>query len=359
MKYVPFLKLKQNEVIAFRRLDILRRGSIVPLFDLPRKKDITGEEFKEQVKKGLNYITRASERFIFSFYLDVFDIPDTIYPDGKHIYQFVLDEFTGTLVIPVVGLDRHDDHILAARNFMNLNQNPKHFAIRLSKEDIVSYKLTHMNIDLKLSGIIDDSDVYDLIIDLRLIEYENIDNYAQKIVALLDGLIPYYNFNKIIIASSTIPANIAQLVKVKKSKLYYRNEWLLWEKILTVKKKYSQYLTYGDYTVVTPEFTETDIDPKLISSRQTPRILYTSPDSFFIIRGAALKTSGYDQYYDLAKKVVNLSFYRGNLYSRGDRYIHEVSNHVSKSCGNAGSWIASTINCHLSLMADILQGDRM
>jgi hypothetical protein len=38
MKYVPFLKLKKNELLALRRMDSAYQGQITPLFDIPREK---------------------------------------------------------------------------------------------------------------------------------------------------------------------------------------------------------------------------------------------------------------------------------------------------------------------------------
>lgn len=354
MKYVPFLKMKQNEIIGFRHLSNGRRKHVIPLFDVPRKNDIDEDEFKSQVRKGLRYITLAHQRFHFPFYLDVFDIPDTIFPDGKHIYEYTLEQFKDFNVFPVVGLDRHEDHISAAQNFINTNHNHKYFAIRLTDEDIVSYMLTKNNIDEMLSEIIDDCDSCDLIVDLRLIFYDEIDDKFEKIDKVLQGLLKSYFFRNIIISSSTIPPQISELVDVASSESYQRNEWILWQKLIKSGKEYCQKLIYGDYTVVTPEFTETEMDPRLISARQTPRIYYTLPDTFFVTRGKALRTSGYDQYYDLAKEVESLSYYRGRGYCHGDQYIHDVSNRVQNSCGSAGSWIANTINCHLSVMIDSL-----
>lgn len=58
-QYVPFLKLKVNEVGALCELAADIKSSIVPFFDLPRKKDgMSADEFCELVKKSARSVEK-------------------------------------------------------------------------------------------------------------------------------------------------------------------------------------------------------------------------------------------------------------------------------------------------------------
>src|SRR5690606_13712960 len=103
--YVPFLKSKQNEIHALAEMAPELLPSIFPFFDYPKKNE--GEtainierSIKALVKKFGKYLKNIN-----GFYFDIYDIDDGIEINGKHIYAFLLEEFSNHPIIPVVSID--------------------------------------------------------------------------------------------------------------------------------------------------------------------------------------------------------------------------------------------------------------
>lgn len=140
--YVPFLKLKTNEVAALAEIDDEYKGVVTPFFDLPRRKEMTDEDVVKivsstagKIKKYLGYLNY--------FYVDDFDIDESIQVNGKVAYQYTLEEYKGFPFVPVVALDRSDE-----RNDLVFDGKSDGFiasdrvAIRLQLEDFESFALT-------------------------------------------------------------------------------------------------------------------------------------------------------------------------------------------------------------------------
>ncbi len=351
MNYIPFLKLKQNEVLAIRRLKKENKAKIIPFFDIPRGPQDGVDEFKNKISKGLEYIRRAYKDFEFPFYLDVYDIADNIDLDGKHVYEYLLEKFRSFNIIPVVGLDRDAKHIEAAIKFIKSRSN-KHLAIRLLDEDIESYDLTESDIRNSLGSILNSSININIIIDLRVIK-KDINTLSRMIIDFINEYVKKNRFHKIIVASSSTPANITELIKTQSSKTYARSEWKLWKSISSIKEQLGDDLIYADYAVVSPDYSDTKLPLTLLQSVMTPKAIYTKNDKAFVTRGGRMKSEGYDQYYQMADDIVSLSFFRGRSFCYGDDYIYKISSKECATCGSAQSWIAATINCHISYMLEL------
>ena len=57
--YTPFLKLKSNEIMAFKELEASLKVACVPFFDIPKDDQLSEDEFKiiENFKKSNNLKT--------------------------------------------------------------------------------------------------------------------------------------------------------------------------------------------------------------------------------------------------------------------------------------------------------------
>jgi len=57
--YIPFLKLKVNEVGALKALTAdIKKNGIVPFFDLAKKEGMTTSSFQQMVKKAVTSLSR-------------------------------------------------------------------------------------------------------------------------------------------------------------------------------------------------------------------------------------------------------------------------------------------------------------
>tara|TARA_R110001583_G_C5654369_1_gene409055 strand:- start:1126 stop:2199 length:1074 start_codon:yes stop_codon:yes gene_type:complete len=355
VKYVPFLKAKQNEIRAISLISKDRLKEIIPFFDIPRSDANNPVEIKAKIQSAKKTIERAHKTASFWFYIDVYDIPGDVIIDGSPIYDFVLNEFSGFSTIPVIGLDRDPEHLKSVKK--NLGDKI-YLAIRLVDDDLISFNLTKRKLEAIFNQFQDDV-VFDLILDCRLINEHNHAIIAKQCSQFLDRVDELPRVADVIVTSSSIPPLITELVQSKTSCIFTRYEWELWNNLVFTSAKN---VVYGDYTVVSPEYADTNIPVELMRNVQCPKVIYTDLDKAFVTRGGALKTNGDAQFYQLAEDVLNCGHYRKSNYSLGDKYIDDVANKkLTKRlkggtyitiCGSPSKWIETTVNCHVSFIID-------
>ncbi|MEP4100722.1 MAG: hypothetical protein ABJL97_10255, partial [Paraglaciecola sp.] len=157
------------------------------------------------------------------------------------------------------------------------------------------------------------------------------------------------NLDNVVITSSSIPPVVTELTPTGSENYVHRAEWDLWQGITN---REVEGFIYGDYTVVSAEYSDSDIAVELMRTVQTPRIIYTKNTELYIARGRALKTHGDSQYFNLAMMVKLCGFYRINN-SEGEVYIEDVASRNTGKCGNASKWIATTVTCHIEHFSSI------
>lgn len=352
VKYVPFLKAKQNEIRALAKLKGNVSKVVFPFLDIPRVTNATEVEITQRISSAKRFIEVAYRKNKFPFYLDVFDVPYDIDIEGKHVYDYVLDQFSNFNLVPVVGFDRHPNHLLSVKKHF---PEPIYVAVRLVDDDLLSFNLTKKKLKT-LFGQFGPDTSFDLILDNRLIYGKDAVDLGKKCSSFINRIDDLNQVNNVIVTSSSIPSLITELVTTQNSAWFSRHEWTLWSNLdYSCAKK----VIYGDYTVISPEYSDADIPPELMRSRQTPRIVYTDFEKGFITRGGGLKTHGDHQYYNLANHILKCGIFRPS-FSIGDQYIEDVANRRIKkrtrgasitTCGNASKWIETTVICHTSFFA--------
>ena len=176
-----------------------------------------------------------------------------------------------------------------------------------------------------LSDVIKGSQSRDLVLDLRHIEESDVSDRVGELLYFFKHLGKLNDFKNIILTSSGIPQNGSDLVSVSRTVKKARPEWNLWQNLLKgtgehkVADSVIDKLVYGDYSVISPEYSDIDISPELFPSIITPRIIYTSIDELVATRGASIKQHGNKQYFALAQKVTSEKIYKGKKFSYGDR----------------------------------------
>lgn len=116
------------------------------------------------------------------------------------------------------------------------------------------------------------------------------------------------------------------------------------------KKLASNYadLYFGDYTVVSPNYSEAEIPGKLMQKLTTAKVTYPHDDFFYICRGSSLEKKGNNQYKNFCRYISEQSFFRGEKYSYGDNFINNALNYPKKI--TPGSILNPTINAHITYM---------
>ncbi|TSH79512.1 beta family protein [Pantoea sp. paga] len=356
IKYIPFLKAKSNETQALEELYSKNNSifeEITPFFDIPR--DSANQTFENIFGKISSFKKRLAGKELFrmmEFYVDNFDLDDTILIAGKEQYNFLLSTLSDYNCIPVMGLNRSISHNNSALEWLSLNGGK--IAIRLTFEDIESYRITKLDLT-KIIGKINTSQLSELhlIIDLRYISPVGTAKLIDSVERFILDVRKDFHFDKTIISGSSIPANISNLLDTYQSKTFPREEWKIWEELTKVRG--INYLVFSDYGIVSPEYSDIDLDPKLFRKISAPKVFYTYKGRMLCVRGGSFQNDerGNGQYYDIATMIHGQSFFRDINFSFGEKYIYERSEHSPcrpDKAGSPSSWIKAMLTSHISFV---------
>lgn len=347
MSYVPFLKYKVNEVSALKALSLTDRRRVTPFFDLPRK-DILNSA---SLKKTIDTAHRKYEINLKSlpyFYIDNFDINDSILINGDDNYSYVLEKFSDAKIVPVVGIDRserrNDVVIEAKTNDMLLLDT---VALRVSYEDIISYTLIEDEITELFDSLNEHFDDYHLIIDNRICHDIDIDVRSSQIIKFINDICDDFEFDKVIVTGSSIPASIRDLLEPNTDITIDRSEVKIFNKVSHALP----FVVIGDYTAVSPNYSDVQIRGELMRRVTAPKMMYSFDHKLNIKRGGAIEghPRGNKQYNDLSVVLTGETFYRGSVYSFGDKYIDEKANNVGKDA-SPSTIPKALINAHMTYM---------
>lgn len=354
--YTPFLKLKQNEVAAVADFNKNNDQLITPFFDIPRPQENNAVNIINRINTG---IKQAEKHLIDSeFYIDNFDLDDSVFLNGTAQYEYLLRAIGHLSVIPVVALNRHDLHNNAALNFVAANNSK--VAIRLTQEDLESYRLTKpLLLDLWKEIANANPEAIHIVLDFRVIN-SDLGRLAGLAGNFIDSFGQDFDVDNIIFAGSSIPAVIAELVKPNSARTIERLEVHLHHSIKAALPRFAaDKFIYGDYGVVSPDYSDTELEFWLMQNVAAPKAFYPFSDNFYVVRGGAFKThpDGYRQYFAIADSIANMKFFRGPKYSSGDKYIYDRSSFAhtkTSSSGSPGSWLKATLISHITFTVDSL-----
>jgi hypothetical protein len=347
--YTPFLKFKSNEVAGLSVLSSTLKAEVTPFFDLARKNGMTRDDFERTVvsccKKAEKYL--AAFPYIF---VDSFDIPDSIAIAGSPNCRVIIDAFADFEYVPVLGLDRAADHnqaIFDAKADGEIISDKA--AIRFQPEEFASFNLIK---DELLELITTGSESFSnwiFVFDCRVCLESNRMKLATDISNFVSAANDAIEVQKYIVVGSSIPASITDIAKPSDESVISRAELEIFH--AAQSKVGDILLSLGDYTIVSPTYSELTIAPELLLSVTAPKVFYAFENYHYIARGGRIKTGGYGQYDDICEEIVNKSYYRMAPYSWGDDFIQQ------RAAGNRAKNITPstilkpTICAHIEYMA--------
>ncbi|MDC5809275.1 beta family protein [Vibrio europaeus] len=322
--YVPFLKFKANEIAAIKALKNPLKKSLTPFFDFPRKEDGTTEE---DLVKSIDALYRKYEINLEPlpyFYIDNYDIDDDLLINGDDNYRYILEKFSTASIVPVVGIDRSDSRNDCVFDCKRKGMITSDFiALRITKEDFESYELVEDDLVDLLELCKGDFNGLHLILDCRVCD-TNTQKVAQEVVNFIQKIQSDYQFERIIVTGSSIPASIRDILEPESERTIVRREV---EIARSVNQKVA--IHFGDYTCVSPDYSDVTVGGGVIRRITAPKLFYPfDHNQQFIIRGGSLDSHprGNRQYEDLSKTLTSRSFYRTAQYSFGDKYLDEKAN---------------------------------
>ena len=350
-EYSPFLKLKQNEITAIKKLDPPDRKTIIPLLELPRddKKYTEGELIRK-----IDGIVKKMENGLesdFTFYIDNYEEPDEIKIHKNDNYLYMLESFKGFNMIPIFGFDRIDSHNSIAISYAN--KMTKKIALRITFDYFDSFLAYIKDLESML-GVLNSDVSCIVLLDCKYIDNSMLNNRVSSTIKIINNILSLTRFSKIVISGSTIPEplSIGSKVKTGTNVSIPRNEIILFKEI-TAKFPKTNFV-FGDYTVISPGYAELTIEPKYLQNIMTPKIIYSLLDSHYYSRGKALKPYGSAQYFKQAEDIMKKSFFRGKDYSWGDYFLYERAKKKTINI-TPSSIIGPEVNAHIKFMITEIQ----
>ena len=349
--YIPFLKLKSAEILAIKELAAELQEEITPFFDFPQKKEkFTEDTFKNTTGTMVRSLRRHLGN-ISNFYLDNFDIDSDLEIDGINNYGYLLESFSGCPVIPVVSIDRCQNHIDAVCDAKNSGViGSEVCALRLDPDDFENFDVISDDIDSMIGKVFEVFDNTDLIFDCRVCLDQKLDKLALNIINFAKKFSASYSIRKLVVTGSSIPASISEITGVENEVEFLRAELGIFNSVSReISGLYN--IVLGDYGIVSPNYSDLDIIPEAMLNVTAPKILYAFDNYQYVIRGGAIRTHprGFAQYFDLAEILVAKNFFRGGYYSFGDLFLEEKSNGTGSNV-TPSSIIKPSVNAHITYM---------
>ncbi|WP_028580423.1 beta family protein [Desulfogranum japonicum] len=347
--YIPFLKTKTGEFGAIKTLEMTIKEELTPFLELQFNKEADSDWLKDKMPKIKRKIEINLNKTPF-FYFDNYNIDSDMVIDGINNYQYILETLKDLPVIPVVSTDRHPDHNQSVFNLKSSGDIESDvLAIRLTSEHFQNYHLTQLDLINELGTVIPQFDQIDLILDCRVCLNTDTAEAANNIIDFTVNFAKDYNVRRVIVAGSSIPPSIADLLPPISTTTVERQELAIYRNVQLLSSDFDLYL--GDYGSVSPDFSEIDIIPEAMRNVTAPKIIYAYDDNHFILRGGALATHprGDDQYYDLSGYLEAQPFFRGPGYSEGGKFFKEKSKSLGPKVTPA-SIVKPTLNSHITYM---------
>jgi len=337
--YIPILKAKSGELSALGELANLTSKKVIPLLEIPRPQwDFVNEAPLETSAQLLSRIIPLIEKNWGKrpFFLDVYKDP-LLSPKEKD--TDLVDVFATSLndkelnYIPVISFDYSRSYNKSIVEKLSNTTTGCALRVTISPDD--SFEEDDYNTLLKDVGL--EPSQVDLILDLGSVYRDGAEAVYLAYRLILAETPHIKAWRNLIIAASSFPKGVGSLVEVNGNKRFPRSEWLGWTKLASYKKL-SRLPIFADYSVSHPEVFD-DVDPRHM--KLSGAIRYTTADEWLIVKGERLTgkgSKGYDQFHELAKKLVDSGYFRENA-SWGDKFILDCSNpEGSVGTGNLTTW---------------------
>lgn len=347
--YTPFFKFKGNEVAGLSMLNAKLKEELTPFFDFARKDGMSRFDFEKSVAACAKKSNKYLKDFPYIF-IDSFDIPDSIAHATTPNCRVIIEEFSDFEYVPVLGLDRafnHNQSIFDAKAKGEIIS--KKIAIRFQPDEFSSFDL----IDGELLDLINRGSVFFsdwiFIFDCRVCLESNRAKLATEIANFASSADKVIEVEKYIVVGSSIPASITDIAKPSDESVIPRAELEIFHTAQSITKGIT--LSLGDYTIVSPLYSDLTIAPELLLSVTAPKVFYTYENHHYIARGGRIKTGGYGQYDSICVEIARKSFYRKFHYSWGDNFIQERADGKGVNNVTPSTILKPTICAHIEYMS--------
>jgi hypothetical protein len=347
--YTPFLKFKANEVAGLSVLNSTLKADVTPFFDLPRKNGMTRADFENTVESCY----KKAEKYLADFpyvFIDSFDIPDSIAKTGSPNCRVIIETFADFEYVPVLGLDRAADHnqaIIDAKANGEIISDK--VAVRFQPDEFASFNIILDELTELISLGSESFSNWIFVFDCRVCLESDRTKLATNIANFVSAANKAIEVQKHIVVGSSIPASITDIAKPSDESVIARAELEIFHAAESMLG--GAILSLGDYTIVSPTYSELTIAPELLLSVTAPKVFYAFENYHYIARGGRIKTEGYGQYDDICEEIVSKGFYRKAPYSWGDNFIQQRADGHRVKNVTPSTILKPTICAHIEYMA--------
>lgn len=347
MKYTPILKGKSGEGTALGHLTGRTLDRTFPIIEVPPiptkfldKQPGVPEGPSRSLQEHLDTFVRGIARQVpdgLNFAIDFSKLNSSDRTPDNPV-EYVFSEFAALGHSPSPVLRLCEDSRFAPQLLQQSQRSNDFAVVRIGKEHC-GFPTAIMN---QLSPLLQTAGLaYEragLLFDFGLITRGDLDDIVGESHAIEDEM-PLDEFGFSSIAGTSMPSSVTMDMRAYSTDSVPRLEWQAYKRIKT------QILGFGDYGVNSPDYFDQDI--RLITLGGKAR--YTTPDSWMIVKGEKL-SKNYKQFHRLAGMIRGSASGKGSGYSWGDRCIHACAE-KQIGPGNLESWVAFTLNHHLTMVA--------
>lgn len=343
--YVPSLRCKRGEFQALRELSAADRQLLTPLLEvqpLPEDYDPADAQHTADVSLvSLPGMIGASAQGTVSM-IDARQIdPAARMTNLTHPLLWLCQETakTGTLSIPVTGIDRDTDYNTACRDVnAALGEG---IAVRLESGEMTAASA----IQGLVAALATPHNNLDLILDLEYLSSSSTALASSLLPLALTSVIGLGAWRTVTLLGGSFPQDLSSVSQGITS--LSRREWELWRQLIATPNL-PRFPSFGDYTIQHPIPAELPPFPRTSAS-----IRYTSNDEWLVFKGRGLHTpgaGGYGQYRTLSDACRNDARYHGVGFSEGDRFIDDCASGQGGT-GNPTTWRFVGANQHMAFVA--------
>jgi hypothetical protein len=345
--YVPILKARLGEFSAVQTMPVTERSQVVPLFEVPpvpwdHQNHVPAKTVDEHLKNLTKHVQSSwgPDRVCFAD-LGLLHEAERM-ASGIHPIRAMFEGFRrhGLKVVPVTGLIRDNDHQISCLETLKIDGLG--ICIRLQPEDFRDEFELNSSLDDLLKRFELTPREVDLILDLGPLE-QSVRSHASRAARFISALPTLESWRTFVVAATGFPVNLMGFPQSAISNIP-REEWALWRGLIS-DPSISRKPVFGDYGIAHAE--HSDIDPRKMTTSACIR--YTSDRSWVICRGKGLKAHGFQQFHDVARRLMGHVSYKGPEFSWGDNYIADCAKR-NVGCGNLTTWRRVGTSHHIAFV---------
>lgn len=333
--YTPVVKAKASDLTALSLLSQRAKNNIKPLIEVAVSVD------SGSVRTDIASATALlkSRPLDIPYYFD----PLGIESHGRQIAAFESLTESGCSFTPVIGLGRGAIDTETLRKLLSTHRLG--VGIRLELQDLEDAaddtweQIIQLSSDLEVAT----SDI-ELLIDYKQIDHHSIDTLKETTLDFLALQPSTFQCGGITLIGSSALSSVAAIEPDGMARIK-RRELLLWTTV-DYELDGVRDIGFGDHGIICPDFVFSGPNPNA-----NAKIRYTHGAQTIYFRGHGLfLPSRFEQYHDLAQRVVDSEFYLGRDFSFGDETIQLCASKQAGT-GNLATWVKADTNHHIELVA--------